>query len=135
MAEIVVVDTNILITAIISSSPYVPTRLSDPNIIVASPKFVVVELFKHSPRIQRTTNLSEDEVLETLSRVIEQTKLYEESLISIGSWAEAYRLCRNVDQKDTPFVALALELDAWLWTNDKQLVRGLKRSGFLKFYK
>jgi predicted nucleic acid-binding protein len=135
MAETVVVDTNIIITAIISSSPYVLTRLSDPDIVVASPKFVVVELFKHSARIQKTTSLSEDEVLDTLSRVIEQTKLYEESLISIGSWAEAHRLCRDVDEKDTPFVALALELDARLWTNDEELIRGLQGSGFVKFYK
>ena len=134
MAEIIVVDTNVIITAIISGSPYVLGRLSDPAVTVASPKFIVVELFKHSPRIQKSTSLSEDEVLDTLSRVIERIKLYEEASVSIGSWAEAYRLCRDVDEKDTPFVSLALELNARLWTNDARLRRGLKRYGFLRFY-
>ncbi len=134
MAEIIVVDTNVIITAIISGSPYVLSRLSGPASILASPKFIVVELFKHSPRIQKSTSLSGEEVLDTLSRIIEGIILYEESSVSIGSWAEAHRLCRHVDEKDTPFVSLALELNARLWTNDDRLKLGLKRQGFLKFY-
>ena len=34
-------------------------------------------------------------------------------------------MCRDTDEKDVSFVALALELDAFLWTNDLPLKRGL----------
>jgi len=47
---------------------------------------------------------------------------------------EAHRLCGDVDQKDTPHVALALHLDAPLWTEDGELVRGLKAKDFHAFY-
>ncbi len=85
MAEIVVVDTNVIITAIISGSPYVIRRLSDPAILLTSPKFIVVELFKHSPRIQKSTSLPRVEILDMVSTVIERIKLYDESSVSIGS--------------------------------------------------
>ncbi|CAN5537832.1 PIN domain-containing protein [soil metagenome] len=134
MAELVVVDTNVIITAIISGSPYVIDRLSDPLISIAAPKSLIVELFSHSPRIQKTSNLLEQEIFDTLSTVIEFIRLFDEVEISIGSWTEAYRLVGDVDEKDAPFVALALELNARLWTNDRPLTLGLKRKGFLKFY-
>lgn len=134
MADHVVIDTNVIITAIISGSPYVIQRLSDPRIEVSAPKFLIVELFKHSPRIQKASQFSKNEISDLLSTIIEPITLRDESDISIGSWAEAYRLAGLVDEKDVPFVALALELDARLWTNDRPLIQGLKRNGFEKFY-
>jgi predicted nucleic acid-binding protein len=100
-----------------------------------SPKFIIVELFKHAPKIQKATKLSKDEILHLLSSIVNCIKFYEEDLISVGSWTEAFRLCCDVDEKDTPYVALALELDATLWTNDNELKVGLKKKGFAKFYK
>jgi len=47
---------------------------------------------------------------------------------------EARRLCRDVDLKDTPFVALALHLDGPLWTGDHLLKAGLKAKGFDRFF-
>jgi predicted nucleic acid-binding protein len=43
-------------------------------------------------------------------------------------------MCQGVDENDTPIVALVLELNARLWTNDKQLKRGLRKQGFKKFF-
>ena len=39
-----------------------------------------------------------------------------------------------MDLKDTPFVALALHLDAHLWTDDKELKTGLRAKGFDRFF-
>lgn len=50
--------------------------------------------------------------------------------ISKENWHEAYGLCADIDEKDTPFVALSLELTVPLWTNDKKLIKGLKKKGF-----
>ena len=46
---------------------------------------------------------------------------------------EAYRLC-EVDRNDTPYVALALHLDAELWTQGDELKTGLRAKGFDWFF-
>ena len=53
--------------------------------------------------------------------------------ISSMNWQKAYDICKDVDEKDTPFVALSLELNAPLWTNDKKLGNGIKKKGFDRF--
>lgn len=54
--------------------------------------------------------------------------------MSIGSWTEAWWLCRDVDENDTAYVALTLELNGRLWTGDKELEIGLRKKGFLRFF-
>ena len=46
----------------------------------------------------------------------------------------AYALCSDIDETDTPHVALALELDGALWTGDNTLKSGLERKGFERFF-
>lgn len=135
MNEIIVTDANIIVSALISDSRQIRRTLARKKLQFVAPKFIVVELFKHAPKIQKATKLSKDGVLELLSSIINQIKFYEEDFISVGCWIEAFRLCRDVDEKDTPYVALALELDAEIWTNDNELKIGLKKKGFVKFYK
>ena len=135
MSKKIVVDTNIIVSALISNSRKIRQFLSSKEYEFVAPKFVVVELFKHAPKIQKATKLSEEEVLETLSSIINKIKFYDDALISVGSWAEAMRLCRGIDEKDTPYIALALELEAKVWTNDNELRIGLEKKNFGDFFK
>lgn len=57
----------------------------------------------------------------------------EEGGIAIGTWIEARRLWREVDPKDTPFVALTLHLEGRLWIGDEELKAGLRARGFDRF--
>lgn len=41
---------------------------------------------------------------------------------------------KRTPKKDTPFVALALEMEAQLWTRDQELKDGLRRKGFDRFF-
>jgi predicted nucleic acid-binding protein len=59
---------------------------------------------------------------------------HDELSLSRASVEEADRLCADLDPKDTPFVALTIELGGRLWTGDKALVRGLRAKGFDRFY-
>ena len=43
---------------------------------------------------------------------------------------QAEALTHTIDPDDTPFVALALHLDALLWTGDLRLHHGLQRQQF-----
>ena len=42
---------------------------------------------------------------------------------------KAFELCHDIDEFDTPFVALAMGLEAKIWSGDKKLMEGLKRKG------
>ncbi len=57
-----------------------------------------------------------------------------EANIPVGIWMEAHRLCSDVDEKDTAFVALTLHLDGQLWTDDEELKAGLRAKGFNRFF-
>jgi predicted nucleic acid-binding protein len=43
---------------------------------------------------------------------------------------QAYNLCRGLDEKDTIYIALAIELNGLLWTGDKKLINGLDKKDF-----
>jgi predicted nucleic acid-binding protein len=55
-------------------------------------------------------------------------------LIKPDYWRQAYNLCKDVDENDTPHIALTLELDGLLWTGDNKLKLGLQRQGFTRFF-
>lgn len=135
MNEQTVVDANIIFSGLVSNSLQIWRGFSQQNVIFVAPNFVVVELFKHFKRIKKASRLSEDEMLELLSKIIGRLRFYDEQAISVGNWVEANRLCRETDEKDTPYLALALELNAKLWTNDNVLKKGLVKRGFNNFYK
>ncbi len=57
-----------------------------------------------------------------------------EELIPKAFFDKAYSLCKGIDEKDTPFVALTLFLDGYLWTRDRKLKESLRRQGFSRFF-
>jgi predicted nucleic acid-binding protein len=131
----VVVDSNILFSALISHhSRLREILLSDSDFTFFCPKFLFVELFKHKEKITAATQLDEEELLETLNTLLARFHFVDESTIQIGTWIEARRLCSNIDEKDTPFIALTIHLDAALWSADEELKDGLRGKGFDRFY-
>ena len=135
MSDAVVVDTNLVFSALVSRRARLrEVLLNEPDLRLLCPRFLFVELFKHKERITRATELSEDELLEFLNAILSRVQFVDEGAIPIGTWVEARRLCRGTDEKDCPFVALALHLDIQLWTGDEELKTGLQARGFTKFY-
>ena len=47
---------------------------------------------------------------------------------------KAFDLCKDIDEKDIPFVAVTIELDGLFWTGDKELRNGLESKGFTSFF-
>lgn len=132
----VIVDTNILFAALVArQSRLREILLTESKVEFCCPRFVFVELFKHKERILAATELSEEELLEALNSLFAHIRFLDESLIPIGDWFEARRLCQDIDEKDTPFVALAIHLNAQLWTEDQELKKGLLAKSFDSFFK
>jgi predicted nucleic acid-binding protein len=133
--DYVVVDANIAFQALVSQRGDLRDRL-DPsaNAKFFTPAYLFVELFKHKTRLARATGLTEDELLLALHALVSRLEFVNEANISLSLWMEAHRLCKDVDEQDTPYVALTLHLDGRLWTEDAQLKQALRAKGFNNFY-
>lgn len=131
----IVIDTNIFFSLLLREDAALRKGfLTDNAPRFHCPRFVFVELFKHKERIAQATELSEEDLLECLHELLARVHFVEEGAIPIGTWMEARRLCRDVDPKDAPFVALSLHLDGRLWTSDDELKAGLRAKGFDRFF-
>lgn len=95
---------------------------------------VLVELFKHKERIIRASQLKEDDIMWLYHSFLKQIVMYKEGLIAPEHRIAAYRLCCDIDESDTPHVALTLHLQGLLWTGDKKLKEGLRQKGFQYFF-
>lgn len=89
-----------------------------------------MELFRHKERIRSAAGLSSGELEDALYVLTSQIHFVSENRIPLETWMEAYRLCRGVDADDTPYIALTLHLKGLLWTEDQQLIAGLRSRGF-----
>jgi predicted nucleic acid-binding protein len=135
MMKKVIVDTNIIFKALRSRHSQIRNLLHHSGYSFFAPNFIVVEIFKHKERIVRASKVTEDEVLELLEKVLQNIKFVNEEFIGTGNLIHAHKLCSDIDEKDTLFVALTLELEGSLWTEDRELKNGLKRKGFDQFFK
>jgi len=94
----------------------------------------IIELFKHKEKIVKYSKLSEDEIMKVYYFLLKRLNIFKEDLIEISNWKKAYKLCKDVDVTDTPFVALTLELDGLLLSGDQKLKKHLKNKGFTAFF-
>lgn len=130
----VIVDTNILFAAMRSANSRLRVILDRPDLKFYTPNFLVVEIFKHKEKILRKSKASEDEIYEFLNQLLRKVQFVSEENLSLGNIIQAYRLCNDIDEKDTLFVALTLELEGELWTRDEVLKAGLIKKGFTSFF-
>jgi putative PIN family toxin of toxin-antitoxin system len=129
----VVVDANILFSAFLSGNSKYRDLLFDETYELYSPNFVFLEIFKHKEKILKCTKETEQEVYGFMGKVLKRIHFVREEVVTIENYTKAYDLCKGIDEDDTPFVALALEINGYLLTGDDKLRRGLKIKGFDRF--
>ncbi|MEW5931266.1 MAG: PIN domain-containing protein [Gemmatimonadota bacterium] len=128
------VDTNVIFSALLREQ----SRFSE--IILRSEhefyvcESVLVELFRHKERILRSSRLGEADLANLYHVLLRRLHLFKEEQIAPEHWSRAYALCRDVDETDTPHVALTLQIGGVLWTGDRSLREGLKAKGFASFF-
>lgn len=131
-ANSVVVDTNLIFSALIPKSSKIRELLFDTNLAFYAPNFLISEIYKH--KLIKNSKLKESEFFLYFNGITERINFIPTDLIGINSKQKAYNLCKNVDLKDIPFVALAIDLDIPFWTGDKKLKEGLKMKGYNNFF-
>ena len=130
----IIVDTNILFSAALTQNGRIAQTLFSDDYDFFVPHFTIIELFKYKEKIISLTRKTEVEILEILYHLLSQINFYNEKSISLTARQSAYDFCKEIDPKDTVFLALSFELNAPLWTGDKKLKKGLKIKGFNNFF-
>ncbi len=125
----IVLDSNILFAALISGKEIYIDILKSLDVYV--PDFIFDELSKYQERIIKKTKLK-DEFLIFIRELFSEITVIPKLAVSRQSHENALTLCNDVDSKDTAFLALSIELNIPLWTNDKKLIQGLTAKGYKK---
>ena len=128
----IIVDTNIVFSAILNSHGKIGELLLNKptEVQYLSPAFLLEELAFHSKKILKLANLNRVEYEEIKAYVIQHIEFIDINKISIKSWGHASEMIGEIDDKDVPFVALAIETNASLWTGDKKLIKELYNKKF-----
>jgi predicted nucleic acid-binding protein len=122
----VVVDTNLIFSALIPKASKIREILFESNMTFYSPNFLITEIYKHKDKLLKSSKLTDSEFYLYFNGIIERIKFIPTDFIGKDSRQKAYDLCKDVDIKDTPFVALAIELGIPIWTGDNKLKDGLR---------
>lgn len=128
----IVVDTNIVFSVILNSSNKIGKLLthSQAHFQFYSCQYLRTEILRHQEKLLKLTKLSVDELLEVESLATENIIFINEKLLPKKLMAAAEKPVQSIDPDDIPFIALAQNLDAKLWTGDKQLINGLRAKRF-----
>jgi predicted nucleic acid-binding protein len=128
----VIADTNIIISALISPKGKESDIFLNPayDFRKYTCNFLYDEIFKHKAKILKAAGLKASDFLEVYFNISSRIRFINEEQIPDAVWEKALSFTTGIDENDTPFVALSLYLDGYLWTGDKKLIKGLSARGF-----
>ena len=128
----IVVDTNIVFSALLNSNSHIGRLLFDSRDVFKfySCKYLQKEIHRHTDKIQHYSKLNQSDLSELIALVESRIFFLEEELLPAAIIVKAKELVKDVDFDDFAFVAIANYLDTWLWTGDKKLITGLQSKGF-----
>lgn len=131
----IVVDTNIVFSAILNSNNKIAQILLQPKskLNFYSTEQLLGEIKEHREKIKKISDYSDLELDRVVELVTKRIRFINVRLISKDSYQIAETLTQNIDIDDTEFIALTEHLRAKLWTGDKELQKGLKKKGWVKF--
>jgi predicted nucleic acid-binding protein len=130
----IVVDTNIAFSALIKPESSISNFILDKNsnFRFFTSKYLFYELDKHKNKLHKASKMTEIEMISTKDKIFRRIKTISLEIIPQEIWHKAEILTLDIDPDDISFVALAIYLDAYLWTGDKNLYQGLINNGFDK---
>lgn len=128
----IVVDTNIVFSALLNSSGTIGTLLlgSSPHVQFYTCEYLRAEIFKHRDKIKKIAKVSDEELSDMEVIIMKKITFINEAIIPEKTMLKAISIVEDIDENDVAFVALARYLNAKLWTGDKKLIEGLKEKKF-----
>lgn len=122
-----IIDTNIVFSTLLNPNSSIGDNLLNyqDSIQFYAPELLIEEIDRYSDKIERYSKLNQTQLTICKSLLLNAIQFVSEELISEDSWSTAYHLTKDIDEDDTPFVALAIQMNAKLWSGDKKLTNGL----------
>lgn len=117
-----VIDTNIIFSALLKKESIIKKFILEPTNELYTCNFLFVEIFKYKEKIEKFSDLDVNDILAAMRIIFSRIHFVNEEMIPPQIYQKAFTLCSNVDEKDTPFLALSLFLDTPLLTGDKKLI-------------
>ena len=114
--ERLVVDTNVVFSALVADGATGGLLLSGAFSLFV-PEFFEQELENHREEIRRKTGLGDEEFPTLLDLLFEDVTTVPKTRFE-ADLPTARELIGDVDRDDAPFLALALHLDADVWSDD-----------------
>jgi len=131
----VIVDANIIFSGILNSNGKIGDILinSDNYLELIAPKFLKLEISKYYPKLSTISGLSIEQIRESEIQICKQVAFLSDVVIRPETWHFAYNLVKDIDSKDTPYIAFSRHFDCKIWSGDKKLAKGLTQKGFNNF--
>jgi len=126
----VVTDANVLFSGLISGNEKIVRLFGEYTIY--TPDFALVEVQKYQELILSKTKIEPQKLRDYTLRLFKKIVVVPNLIISNQSYYKAFNLCKGVDEKDTPYLALSIELEIELLTQDEKLASHLRKEGFDK---
>ena len=123
-----VLDTGVLISALIRESSSHREILLLPILDFLLPEYALEEITRHKKKIAAFSGINNTEVDIALALLMERVNIVPSAIIR-PHLKKAAGLIGHRDSKDIPFVALALAIENdGLWTNDKDFgeIKGIR---------
>ncbi len=123
-----VLDTNIIISALINKKSTIRDILLTDKITFYLPELVLAELLKHKELLCKKTGLSQKEVFFAIFYLLSKVEIVKKEAFS-KNLKKAKTIMENIDVKDSEFVALALSIENdGVFSNDRHFDdSGIKR--------
>ncbi len=133
----ILIDTNLLFSAIIKPEGKISEIILNPKfgLNIFGCYFSYIELFKYKNKMLKVSKLNETELLEVMYQIIKRINFINEECISVNIFNKAFELTKDIDEKDTVFIAMAEFLECKLWSGDLQLVNGLRMKDYFNILK
>ena len=130
----IIIDTNIVFSLLLSKNSVLRNVLFNKSYKFYSPNFVITEIFKYKEKILKYSKSNKLIIYEYFNKILERIHFINDEIISEKNRVFAYELCKDIDENDTPFIALSLEIDGLLWSGDKKLINHLNKKGFKNIF-
>jgi len=112
-----VVDTNIIISALIKDS-VTRNLLTHIDAELYTIGFTKAEFSKYKKEIMKKAGINEEELQMIMDKIHNNLVMLDDNLISVRM-NEAKKIMDKIDPDDTPFIAAALASKSAIWSDDK----------------
>jgi predicted nucleic acid-binding protein len=128
----IIVDANVVFSAILNTNSKIADLLlnSKGTFDYLAPDYLQTELRQYHTKISKISKLSFVEIEIVENKITKPIVFMSGIHIPEIKWISAENMVKDIDNKDTPYVAFSLFYKCKIWSGDKALRKGLENKGF-----